>query len=676
MSVVDQVKSRLDIVDVVGGYVQLKKAGRNYKGLCPFHGEKTPSFIVFPDTQTWRCFGQCGDGGDIFGFVMKREGWDFHETLQELARRAGIELQAQQRVNPQQEVTENRRYDLLSITAEFFMDALPNSPAEQYVVTRGLTPATVQQFGVGYAPDEWSALLTHLTQLGFQQEEIIEAGVAIRNDKGKVYDRFRHRLIIPIRDEKGRTIGFGARALDKDQEPKYLNSPQGELFDKSRTLYGFDLARRSIRESETAIIVEGYMDVIQAHQNGFTNVVAQMGTALTEHQLRILAKYANRLILALDTDLAGIKATMRGLDVARETLGDQDVFVLDAKGMMQQAGQLNLDLRVLQLPHGKDPDEFLKATPHLWEEQVAAALPLAEYVIKVGTADLGGTTSIQEREARALELLPLLTATEDNIQQLTNVQLLSHALRLDPKTMVEWALARTQRTQPPLPPPKKEDKWGGRSSRLRDKKVAPPPRYAASPVSLAMRGRELEKYCLSSLLRDPQRLFEGNRLLREVGNTVSEEMSLPLQVADFSQGDFQAIFALLEKACQQDEVEPLSYMLQHVDISLMEVIDEMLQEPLEVFARKASKLHVTELQSVQQEQNRRQMGNRDEFPLLLLRLRRDRIQQESKEIYFLLTEAQENRDTELEQLYTGHFSSLAQRIRMLNLTLNKMQQGS
>ncbi|KAB2904111.1 MAG: DNA primase [Anaerolineae bacterium] len=621
MSAVDDIKARLDIVDVVSGYAPLKKAGRNYKANCPFHSEKTPSFFVFPDTQTWRCFGQCGEGGDLFSFVMKAEGWDFTEALQELARRAGVELKP--RENPKQEAAENRLYDLLAITAEFFSDQLSGSPAHRYLKQRGLTDETAQLFGLGYALNQWHAAHDHLKVLGFTDEEIIKAGVCIRNEQGRVYDRFRHRFIIPIRDSRGRTIGFGARAINPDDEPKYLNSPQSELFDKSHTLFAFDMARRTIRETETVVVVEGYMDVIQAHQAGFTNVVATMGTALTDSHMQTLSKYAHRLVLALDADIAGIKATMRGLDIARETLSSDRVMVLDAQGIMQQAGKLNLDIRVLEIPEGKDPDDFIRQSPEHWQPQVDSALPLAEYIIKAGTANLPPNASVAEREALARELLPLLTATENNLHQRNNVQLLSHRLKLDPKSMVAWAVNRTQQGTP---------KTGSRGKMAEQKKLSEAP-----PMVMSLKGRRLEQYCLSVLIREPHRLFEANRLLRQISEKTGGAVVPKLELPDFSQGDFQMIFGLLEDACLQDEKDPLDYLLQNVNDSLQSAIDEVLPEPLETFARK-KRLYTTELNSVQLEQKRRHSALRDDFQEQVLRMRLERIEEKIRETYFLQEE--------------------------------------
>ncbi len=659
MSAVDDIKARLDIVDVVSGYAPLKKAGRNYKAPCPFHGEKTPSFFVFPDTQTWRCFGQCGEGGDVFSFVMKAEGWDFSEALRELAKRAGVELHTQ--TTPKQEAAETRLFNLLAETANFFQQNLTNSPAYAYLKKRGLSDETAQAFQLGYALPQWHAALDHLKLYKFSENEIIEAGVAIRNEQGNVYDRFRNRFVIPIRDSRGRVVGFGARAIHPDDEPKYLNSPQSTLFDKSHLLYGFDMARRAIRETETVVVVEGYMDVIQAHQAGYPNVVATMGTALTESHLQTLSKYAHRLILALDADMAGIKATMRGLDVARETLSSDRVMVLDAQGIMQQAGKLNLDIRVLDIPEGKDPDDFIRHTPEKWQTQVDNALPLAEYIIKVGTANLAPNASVADREALARELLPLLTATENNIHQRNNVQLLSHRLRLDPRAMVSWAVNRTA----------SPSENGTKNTRQSvQKKLREAPRVELPKSPLASRQRVLEKQCLMVLLQEPHRLFEANRLLRDISDKMGGITSPCLEIDDFTQTDFQAIFALLERANQQDAQEPLDFLLENAHDNLLDAINEVLSEPLETFAQK-KRLYNTELISWQQERKRRYGAQRDDFQERLLQMRHDRIEQEIKEIYFLQEEAQDEAET-----YSQRMNQLMRTKYVLNQAIKQIQVSS
>ncbi len=457
MSVADEIKARLDLVAYISETVSLKKAGRTYKANCPFHQERTPSFVVFPDTQTWRCFGACAEGGDIFAFAMKQQGWDFREALEQLAQRAGVDLAPRTPEQSQQEALFERQLGLLEETAQFYHRLLVESDeaamVRDYIARRGLNDQTVSDFLLGYAPDGWQHTLNHLQELGYAVDDIVAAGVAIRNDRGRVYDRFRHRLVIPIRDGRGRVIGFGARALRDEDNPKYLNSPQSDLFDKSQTLYGLDLARREIRESETAIIVEGYMDVMQAHQAGFRNVVAQMGTALTEPQLQTLRKYADRLILALDADQAGVNATMRGLNVARESLQDSATALFGRDGSMRQAGRMGIDMRVIVITSGKDPDDLIREDPDEFRRLVEGAEPVADYVIRVGTAEVDPVRSpIADKEKVARALLPLLTATESDLQKEVNVQKLAYKLHLPEKRLMEIALesraalSRRQRT--------------------------------------------------------------------------------------------------------------------------------------------------------------------------------------------------------------------------------------
>lgn len=670
MSVVDEIKARLDIVSVIGRYTPLKKSGRNYKALCPFHNEKTPSFVVFPDTQTWRCFGQCGEGGDLFNFMMKKEGCDFREALQVLAKEAGVDLSSYRAAaSPEQEAAQARLYSLLDEAARYFHELLPASPVHDYLLKRGLTPETAQAFMLGYAPQDWRGVLDYLTALGFTLEETLQAGIAVQREEDKrVYSRFRHRFMIPIRDSRGRVIGFGARALSDDQQPKYLNSPQSRLFDKSQLLFGLDRARRAIRESETAIIVEGYMDVIQAHQAGYTNVVATMGTALTKEHIQQLGKYAKRLVLALDADPAGAKATMRGLEIVREAAGDSSVYVLDANGMMKQAGRLKLDIRVLQLPSGKDPDDFVRQHPEAWEEQVSMALPLAEYLIKVGVASLPPNASVAQREALANELLPLLTATEDDLINAHNLQLLANKLRLDPSSFIQWSKSRQRHASVP---PSEQRRERGRSAPKQHShgngKAAPPP---AQRASAATRGRMLEQFCLNVLLHDPSRLFEAHRLLREVDKADNSPFNVPLQSEDFTQTEFQEIFKLLQRAARQDELEPLEYLHTHADSLLRQTLDEILMEPLALFIREAGKLYETELKSVQREQQRFNKKVFDEFPCRLLMLRRERVERQIKEIYFMMEEAQSEGNAAMLEYYTAQISEIKRAVKLLNAAIS------
>ena len=318
MSQIDEIKSRIDIVDLVGETVKLRRAGKNYSGLCPFHTEKTPSFIVSPDRQTWRCFGQCGEGGDIFKFVMKKEGWDFKEALRYLAERAGVKLEAYKAEKPEEKEAHERLRGLLEEALTYYRHHL-STPAGKPVLDyirekRHLTEATIETFGLGYAPLGWDSALKHFENKGYTDVELLEAGLVSQRENGGFIDRFRNRLMIPIRDENAKMTGFGARIIDPNDFPKFMNSPETPLFSKSRLLYGLDRARKPIRTANQAVIVEGYLDVIALHQAGFENVVSPMGTSLTEDQLRLLKKFSRRSVLALDPDAAGQKAVLRGLE--------------------------------------------------------------------------------------------------------------------------------------------------------------------------------------------------------------------------------------------------------------------------------------------------------------------------------------------------------------------------
>ncbi|MEZ4624008.1 MAG: DNA primase [Thermomicrobiales bacterium] len=330
---VSEIRERLDIVELVNGYTPLKKAGRSFKGLCPFHQEKTPSFVVFPDSQNFHCFG-CGKGGDLFTFYMEIERVDFREALRELARRAGVELENTPGSNPNRTSGGNGLLAALDLAATFFHDVLRNHAAgelgRRLASERGLDDRTIERFRLGFAPNSWDALVETAGVEGFDQGIAIEAGLAQERDSGGAYDRFRNRFIFPISNRDGKIVGFGARAIGDDQ-PKYLNSPQTPLFDKSSLLYALDLAKETIRQDDRAIVVEGYMDAIAAHQFGHANVVAAMGTALTESQVNQLKRFSKRIVLALDADAAGQMATLRSLESMPEALDQVETPLPDAQ---------------------------------------------------------------------------------------------------------------------------------------------------------------------------------------------------------------------------------------------------------------------------------------------------------------------------------------------------------
>ncbi|MCI0850053.1 MAG: DNA primase, partial [Chloroflexi bacterium] len=327
MTVIDEVKARIDIVELVGAHVKLQKAGRNFKGLCPFHNEKTPSFIVTPDRQTWHCFGACGTGGDVFSFVMRSEDIEFGEALRQLGERAGVALN--DRRDTKEDESDQRLFQANEAAAAYFYNALVQSKAgaeaRSYLTRRGLDADTIEAFQLGYSPDSWESLRSHLMERGFSGQELLNAGLLVESERGG-YDRFRGRLMFPIRDERGRVVGFGGRHLetpgaDKTEDPgaKYINTPRTALFDKGTILYALDRAKEAVRRERTVIVVEGYMDVIAAHQFGIEHTVAAMGTALTEAQIRVLERRKSKILLAMDADAAGIEATLRALREAAET---------------------------------------------------------------------------------------------------------------------------------------------------------------------------------------------------------------------------------------------------------------------------------------------------------------------------------------------------------------------
>jgi DNA primase len=381
VGVAAEVKNKLSVVDVVGETVQLKKAGSTFKGLCPFHGEKTPSFTVTPARDSWKCFG-CGEGGDIFSFVMKRDGLSFPEALKVLAAKAGVEIDER---TTREDARKARLRDVMESTIAFYHAVLTASktgqPALDYLRGRGFTDATIATYQLGYAPGGWDTLARTLAaKRQVRAEELVEVGLAQprQTSRGGVYDRFRERVIFPIRDANGGPVGLGGRILGnatddgKDHGPKYLNSPATPIFDKSRTLYLIDRAKSPIRKSGQAVIVEGYTDALMAHQAGFDNVVASLGTALTPGQVALLTRYATKIALAYDVDAAGEKAGTFGAQALESLIGQ--LAVADTGVELDE-------VRVVRLPDGKDPDEVVRETPDLWREEVRTAQPIVDYLI-------------------------------------------------------------------------------------------------------------------------------------------------------------------------------------------------------------------------------------------------------------------------------------------------------
>jgi DNA primase len=429
----DLVKERVDIVQLVGERVRLRKAGRAYSGLCPFHAEKTPSFSVDPDRRRFRCWG-CGEQGDVFDWLIKIDGIDKAEALKILAEKAGVELTGGR---PPGEREREKRLLAANETAHFyFRQALRGTPkgksAAEYIAARGIDQKMVEQFGIAYAPDLPDGLLAYVRKKGYADEEILAAGLVVETERG-LFDRFRDRLIVPIRDSRGRIIAFGGRAMREDQRGKYINSPQTMLFNKSATLYALDVAKAEARRQSEAVIVEGYFDTIACHQAGLVNVVASMGTALTEDQYRTLDDlHIERAVVAFDGDAAGQRsAEARGTELARIA---QRASMRARKGTV--TARTGLGVYVTVLPPDTDPDDLARRDPAHLRGLIGAAKPVLEFVIDAIASRFEGRLENPDGRRRFLaEALPILADEPDALTRELYLGTLSRLTGLDQETL-------------------------------------------------------------------------------------------------------------------------------------------------------------------------------------------------------------------------------------------------
>jgi DNA primase len=552
MSTIDEIKSKIDIVDLVSETgVKLRHAGRNYTGFCPFHENKhTPAFVVWPESGTWRCFGQCNEGGDIFKFVMKREGLDFKEALQKLATRAGVELKDYQRETPQQkEAYEILRKVLEDAVIYYRSQLFNNKELLAYLrEKRGLSDSTIETFGLGYAPNGYDNIIRHFTAKGYLEQDLVDAGMLSERDNGAHYDRFRNRLMIPIRDENGRMAGFGARIIDPNDVPKFLNSPETPIFTKGRLLYGLDRARKPIRAADQAVIVEGYLDVIALHQAGYENVVSPMGTALTEDQLRLLKKSTRRIVLALDPDAAGQKAVLRGLDAARSAMDREGELGFDARGLLKNEARLQADLRVASMPDELDPDEIVARDREEWQKIIEGAKPIVTHVMD----SLAAGQDLNDAKVKnqiAAQVLPLIEDLPSAMERDTYRQALARMLRVD-----ERVLSGSQAQGPAM--------------RRKPRGVEPVQKIQPSMVAIDPT-LKIESYCLGVLFRRPEMLYRLDRKLEEFGLSA-------LAVEDFGYTDHQLLFGFVRQAVEQDEKDHRHFMSTHLPEALDDLSKELL----------------------------------------------------------------------------------------------------
>ena len=525
MSVIDDVKQRLDIVQVVSEYVKLQKAGRNYKSACPFHSEKNPSFFVFPERQSWHCFGACGTGGDIFSFIMKKEGVDFAQALRLLANKAGVTLVAQATPQRQAQNKEKERlFEINEAAAEYYHHALLNSSvaetARNYITRRGLSSETIRNFQLGFAPEGWDTLKQYLKGKGYEEAELLAAGLLVEREDRKNYDRFRNRLMFPIRNIQGNVSGFGGRALD-DSLPKYLNSPQTAVFDKSSSLYGIDRARTAIRQKDQAVIVEGYIDVLAAHQHGYTNVIASMGTAMTDRQLGILKGLTRNLILALDADTAGEEAVSRSGEMVDKMLPVPPEFY----GWVKYEDAHNAEVKILILPQGKDPDEVIMGNASQWQKLITDAKPMVDFIFEsqVAKVDLA---SARDKSTMVDKLLPLLLEMKDPLRQAHYLERLARLLRIDEHVLSD-ALRKFKALR------KRRETAGSKSKPVATTVISSSP---------------LEQYCLALLIQYPELKSESTDLSPEhFENTENREIFVKWQQS----GDIASLQNSLDTALQE-----------------------------------------------------------------------------------------------------------------------------
>jgi DNA primase len=536
-------------VQIVSEYVKLQKAGRNYKSSCPFHSEKDPSFFVFPDRQSWHCFGACGIGGDIFSFIMKKEGVDFAQALRLLANKAGVTLVAQ--ATPQKQAQNKERERLFEINeaaAEYYhyvlMNASVTETARNYVTRRGLSAETVKNFQLGFAPEGWDTLKQYLKGKGYEQAQLLAAGLLVERDDKNNYDRFRNRLIFPIRNIQGNVLGFGGRALD-DSLPKYLNSPQTPVFDKSSSLYGIDRAKTAIRQKDQSVIVEGYMDVLAAHQHGYDNVVASMGTAMTDKQLSILKNLTRNLILALDADTAGEEAISRSGEMVDKMIPVPPSFY----GWVKYEDAHNAEVKILILPQGKDPDEVIMEDASQWQKLIMDAKPMVDFIFEslVAKVDLA---SARDKSAAVDRLLPLLFEMKDPLRQAHYLERLARLLKIDEHVLSD-ALRKFKAIR------KRRATAGVKSFKP----------VAATIISSS----PLEQYCLALLLQYPELKSE----------------SVELSPDHFENTENRELFA---KWRQSDDLT-----------SFRDSLDSALQEHLDNLMAKVFPSIITENESVRRE---------------------------------------------------------------------------
>jgi len=427
MNDIEEIKSRIDIVSYIGKYVTLKKSGQNYKGLCPLHGEKTPSFMVSPERQAFHCFG-CGKGGSIFDFMMEYDHVDFREALYELADQAGVTLSRQETNASPQDALREKLLEVHHVAREYFQYLLLSHPvgkkALAYLQDRGVKDKTIETFGIGYSANSWDGLRKYLHKKGYDDEVLEASGLIISSSRGG-YDRFRGRVMFPLNNHRKQTVGFSGRLLDPDaKEVKYINSPETAIYKKGQMVYALDVTKAAIQKTEQIVVVEGEFDVISSFQAGVANIVAIKGTALTHEQVTLLKRFANKIVFALDGDVAGDAAGLRGIEIAE---------------------RVGFEIYVAQMPEGKDPDDVARSEPHVLKKAIKDALSIYDHFFAMATSRHDLATAYGKKQI-ADALYPVIARIDNPIVEAHYIKKLATLVTVSEQTVVE-TLRKLKRQQ-------------------------------------------------------------------------------------------------------------------------------------------------------------------------------------------------------------------------------------
>ncbi|MEK7634203.1 MAG: DNA primase [Patescibacteria group bacterium] len=413
----EEIKKKIDIVEFIGSFVTLKKAGRNFKAVCPFHQEKTPSFVISPERGIWHCFGACGEGGDVIKFLMKWENITFIEALRELAKKTGVKLA---KISFEDKIWQKKeRYmGMNQLASEFFHYILNKTTfgkkASQYLKTRALNQSIIDKFELGYSPSSWDSLKLFLKKKKYEEEEMLENGLLVKSERGSYYDRFRGRLMFPLKDSRNNVMGFSGRILDnKEKEAKYINTPETPVYRKRETLFGINLAKESIKKEKNVFIVEGELDMITPYQHGFSNFVAVKGTALTPEQLMLLKRYTDKITLMMDTDPAGIESIKRGIN---------------------EAEKFDFEIRVVTIDFAKDPDEALKKDPILFKKLIAKPIPIYDFLIDSAQKKYPEETAFAKKNIGD-EIIPVIEKITNPIVRTFYIKKLADILKVSEVTI-------------------------------------------------------------------------------------------------------------------------------------------------------------------------------------------------------------------------------------------------